>query len=267
MRGRRLAWVGGLVMIAATVAFVVDIAVAGLGQATELATVVSALFALGGLALAVFGLVSNGRQVPTIDLNIPPTDSIKTTQWTRQTGNERSATKDGHSVTNRQRQSETNSQRQSETKTVPSAAKTQPSAAKTPASIIVEAVGTAPWTVKGHGLTFSVISVTRTMSRWEGEKSKRSITVTADVMRTKLSDFHNLEYRFSNQENGFELEKVPFESQGRESPALNQRSRLIIVLWDTDPPTTTLRVILRDFYWSAKKNLILKEVPVLPAHN
>lgn len=259
MSRARLAWVGVVVVIAAAVAFVAYIAVAGLGQASELAAVVSALFALGGLALSVFGR----RGVPVKR----PIGSIKTAQWTRQAANERSVTTDGRSVTNSQRRSETNSQKQSVTRTATPKVKAESSKVKTAPSIIGNAVGTPPWTIKGHGLIYKVISVKSTISKSGGEESRRSITVTAEVTRTELKDFHSLEYGFSDQESGLELEEVPFESRGRESHVLNEPSKLITVLWDTDPPTTTLKIVLHDFYWSAKKNLILKDVPVLPVRN
>jgi hypothetical protein len=130
--------------------------------------------------------------------------------------------------------------------------------------VIVDAIAPSPpWTVRGHGLIYSVIKVTRTMSGWGGDE-KPSITVTADVTRTKPSDYHRLQYRFSDEESGIELKRVPFEDKGSENPSLNQRSRLVTVLWDVDPPITRLTITLHDFFWPDGKDLILKGVPVPP---
>jgi hypothetical protein len=246
-------------MIAVTVAFVVYIAVAGLGNASELAGVVSALIAVAGLGLTVFGVASASHQNRTLDSKDSTINSIETTQGrTDRSESGRSGTKHEHSATH--------SKRRSVTRTETLRTEPKPSAAKTKTSVMKSAIGTPPWTVRGYGLIYSVINVTRSMSKWEGEEGKPSITVTADVTSTELSDddFHSLEYTFSDQETGVELDMVPFASRGRENQALNQRSRLITVLWDGDPHTTTLTITLHDFYWPARKNLILKDVPVPP---
>jgi hypothetical protein len=61
MAGRVLAWVGGVVALAATVGLCVLFAVVGLDKANELAGVVSALLALAGLVVSVCGLVAASR--------------------------------------------------------------------------------------------------------------------------------------------------------------------------------------------------------------
>jgi hypothetical protein len=135
-----MAWSGALIMIAATVAFVAYIAVAGLDKASELAGVVGALVALAGLGLALYGR-SLGDD--------PKIDPIK---WNKLDQGSTDLTKGGGRP------------------------------------VIVDAIAPSPpWTVRGHGLTYSVIKVTRTMSRWGGDE-KPSINVTADVTRTKPSD-------------------------------------------------------------------------------
>jgi hypothetical protein len=239
-----LAWTGTLVMIAATVAFVVYIAVAGLGNASELAGVVSALIALAGLGLAAFGIASASHQNRILDSRDPTVNSAETTRrQTKRIESGRSGTKQENSVAS--------SSRRSVTSTENPGAKPEPPHPEAEASVIKNAIGGPPWTVRGHGLIYSVIDVTRSMNRWESEEAKPSITVTADVTRTEPSDYHSLEYSFSDQDSGIELDMVPFASRGRENPAPNQRSRLIMALWDVEPHITTLTITLHDFYWSA----------------
>ncbi len=216
MRERPLALYGGLVIAAAVVAFVAYIAVAGLNRASELAGVVSALVAIAGLGLAVYGAVSG----PT-GRSLPP--------WV---------------------------------KTVPPLPPDPPKPKKEPVRQTVRS-GTPPWTVSGFGISYSVTGATRTTSEWQGT-TRPSITITADLIRTRSKDYFSLEFGFSDKESGRALEEVPGTSSGDRKPRPNQRSSLVTVLFDISPPTRSLTITVHDFFWSDRKYLSLEGVPVSP---
>ncbi len=124
-----------------------------------------------------------------------------------------------------------------------------------------DAQGSPPWTIEGYGWRYTVESVIRTNSEWQF-KRRPSITVTAYVTRTVRNDFSKMEYLVSDQVSGAALDGVPFEGGGNGDPPLNQRSKLVHVVWDTDPPTTHVTIVLHDFYWPDGQDLILRNVPV-----
>jgi len=128
--------------------------------------------------------------------------------------------------------------------------------------ISASATGPAPWTVEGHGIRFEVASTKRTSSSWMGQ-TKPSITITAYVTRTAKADFKAMNYRISDQASGAVLESVPFGGgTGDGDPPLNQRSKLVFVVWDASPKATRLTFTLHDFYWADGRDLILRNVPV-----
>jgi hypothetical protein len=99
-------------------------------------------------------------------------------------------------------------------------------------------------------------------STWMGQ-TRPSITVTAYITRTDASTFSHIEYRISDEASGAALEEVPFGGgSGDGDPPLNQRSRLVTVLWDTEPRTAHLTVTLHDFYWPDGKDVVLRGVRV-----
>ncbi|WP_117211487.1 hypothetical protein [Allorhizocola rhizosphaerae] len=127
--------------------------------------------------------------------------------------------------------------------------------------ITIDARGGPPWTVEGHGWRYTVESVVRTTSEWQF-KRRPSITVTAYVTRTVASDFSRMEYLLSDHATGAALDGVPFQGGGNGDPPLNQRSKLVHVVWDTDPPAKRLTITLHDFHWPDGQDLILRDVPV-----
>lgn len=65
---------------------------------------------------------------------------------------------------------------------------------------IVKAVaGSPPWTIKGHGITYKVLNVTRGTRARQG-RSRRIIVITAYVTRTQSSGISKLEYEFHDEE-------------------------------------------------------------------
>lgn len=123
------------------------------------------------------------------------------------------------------------------------------------------AIAGGPWIIRGYGITYEVSAVTRSAEKGLGE-SKRWITVTAYVTRTQSSPLSDIEYRFRDQESGKKLAKVSSEGSGDKNPPLNERSRLVTVLQDIDPPVKSLRITVKDFYWPDGRALVLREVPV-----
>jgi hypothetical protein len=65
MRGRLLAWAGGAVAVAAAVGLGVYFAVAGLGKADQLGSVVGIFTGLAGLVVSVYGVVQGRREGPS----------------------------------------------------------------------------------------------------------------------------------------------------------------------------------------------------------
>jgi hypothetical protein len=126
--------------------------------------------------------------------------------------------------------------------------------------VIVAAVGAPPWTVEGYGWKYTVVSVERTVSKWQSQQ-RPSLTITAYVERTNASDFSNMTFRISDQASGAALEDVPFQGGGDAKPPLHQRSKLVHVVWDTDPLASLLSITLHDFYWPDGRDLILRNVP------
>lgn len=202
-------------MIAATVAFVAYIVIAGLGPASELAGVVSALVAIAGLGLAVYGTTTAPDRLP--EINIPGWPDLHL-----------------------------------------------------PGGRFIEADAIAPsppWTVRGYGVTYKVIEITRATKEWMGDKSKPSITITADVTRTTPSEGSSLQYRFRNEEGGgIDLEKHPFETKEPSDPPLNEGTRVISVLWDVKPPIKTLAITVYDHFWPDGQKLVIRgaSIPPLP---
>jgi hypothetical protein len=43
---------------------------------------------------------------------------------------------------------------------------------------------------------------------------------------------------------------------------LNEKSRLITVVWDASPPSTRITITLHDFYWPDGQDLVLTNIPV-----
>ncbi|WP_067459998.1 caspase family protein [Actinomadura macra] len=129
--------------------------------------------------------------------------------------------------------------------------------------VIVDATGKPPWKVEGYGFRYSVEKVTRTSSEWQF-KRKPSITITAYATRTRKGSFARMEYRYGNQGSGAALDTVPFQGSGDDEPPLNQPSRLVAVVWDTDPRARHLVVTLHDFYWPGGRDLVLRNIPVGP---
>lgn len=128
--------------------------------------------------------------------------------------------------------------------------------------ITVEAQGNPPWTVEGFGWRYSVVSVARTRSEWQ-LKTRPSLTITAEVLRTQsTSSFAHMQYRVSDQGSGILLEEASFSSGGDGDPPTNLLSRLVHVVWDTEPQAKTLTIVLHDFYWPDGRDLILRNVPV-----
>lgn len=125
----------------------------------------------------------------------------------------------------------------------------------------VKAKGDPPWRVEGHGVRYEVISIKRGSSTWMG-KTRPSITVTGYVTRTEAGRIGNLDYRFSDEAGGLALGGVPFEGDGDGNPPVGQRSRLVSVIWDTEPRAKRLTVILHAFFWPDGRNLVLRGVRV-----
>ncbi|MEU4549963.1 hypothetical protein [Nonomuraea dietziae] len=123
------------------------------------------------------------------------------------------------------------------------------------------ASGPPPWTIHGYGWRFTVERTKRTVSRWMGE-TKPSITITAYVTREERQFASRMIYRISDKASGSELEAVPFQGGGDGDPPLNQRSKLVFVVWDTSPRASRLTITLHDFHWPDGRDLVLGEVRV-----
>ncbi|MFF3441228.1 hypothetical protein [Streptosporangium sp. NPDC002721] len=123
------------------------------------------------------------------------------------------------------------------------------------------ASGPPPWTVHGHGWRFTVERTRRTVSRWMG-RTRPSITITAYVTREERRFASLMIYRISDKESGSELEAVPFQGGGDGDPPLDQRSKIVFVVWDTSPRASRLTVTLHDFHWPDGRDLVLGEVRV-----
>jgi hypothetical protein len=124
---------------------------------------------------------------------------------------------------------------------------------------VAGAKGAPPWTVEGHGWRYTVDSVRRTSHEWFGWKP--SITIEAHVTRAEKVFHPAMDYRVSDQTSGAALDGVPFQGGGDGNPPLNQPSKLVHVIWDTDPRATTLTITLHDFYWPDGRDLILRDIP------
>jgi hypothetical protein len=126
--------------------------------------------------------------------------------------------------------------------------------------ITQQAIGPPPWTVEGYGYRYTVESVVRTSHR-EHFQPKPSITITGFVTITEANQFSAMEFSFHDQ-GGNALDGVPFEGSGSGNPPLNQRAKLVSVIWDADPQASFLTITIHDFYWPAGRDLILADIPV-----
>lgn len=64
MTGRTLAWTGGAVTSVATAGLITYFAAVGLDEANKIASVISAIIGLAGLAVAVYGVLVAHRSPP-----------------------------------------------------------------------------------------------------------------------------------------------------------------------------------------------------------
>ena len=127
--------------------------------------------------------------------------------------------------------------------------------------IVQEATGPGPWTVEGYGYQYTVEGVARTSHEGQNFKPRDSITITGYVTVTKGSQFARKQYQFRDQADNL-LEDVPFEGAGTGDPPVNQRTKLVSVVWDAGPRASRLTITIHDFYWSAGQDLILRGIPV-----
>lgn len=127
--------------------------------------------------------------------------------------------------------------------------------------IAVEAVGSPPWTVEGHGWRYTVESVSRSKHSWMSG-TKPTLTITAYIERVEnTGNFASMEYRI-NADDGSVLDGVPFQGGGDGTPPLHQRSKLVHVVWDSQPSARQLTITLHDFYWPTGRDLILRAILV-----
>jgi hypothetical protein len=126
--------------------------------------------------------------------------------------------------------------------------------------IIQDATGPGPWTVEGYGYRYTIEKVVRT-SHDDQFTPRGSLTLTGYVTVTAKSRFVHKEYQFRDQADNL-LEGVPFQGEGTGDPPLNQRTKLVSVIWDAKPRASRLTVTIHDFYWPAGRDLILRGVPV-----
>jgi hypothetical protein len=127
--------------------------------------------------------------------------------------------------------------------------------------IIQQVSGPAPWTIEGYGYRYSVEGIRRTLHKGKAFQPRPSLTITGSVTRIQESRFTDMRFQIYDQ-GGNLLEAVPFEGSGTGNPPLNQRSKLVIVVWDSNPKATSLTIIIDDFYWPAERDLILRDVPI-----
>ncbi len=77
MPGRILKWVAGVVAVAAAIGMGIYLAIVGLNEASQLATVAGAFISLAGLALAVYGIIA-ARRLSTADSADGAVDNVIT---------------------------------------------------------------------------------------------------------------------------------------------------------------------------------------------
>lgn len=116
-------------------------------------------------------------------------------------------------------------------------------------------------TVEEHGWRYIVESVKRTKHARMGV-TKPTLTITAYIERVEnTGNFAAMEYRIS-ADGGSVLDGVPFQGDGDGTPPLRQRSKLVHVVWDSQPAARELTITLHDFYWPTDRDLILRAIPV-----
>ncbi|RZU49406.1 caspase domain-containing protein [Krasilnikovia cinnamomea] len=137
-----------------------------------------------------------------------------------------------------------------------------PSSPFTPArQITVDAVGQGPWKVEGYGYRFELTSIKRTTNEGPKSRHQASITITGYVTVTEGTTHSRMQYTVTAKD-GTLLENVPFTGSGTGNPPVNQRTKLVLVDWDTNPRTKAVTVVIHDFFWPQGKDLILRNVPV-----
>jgi hypothetical protein len=124
---------------------------------------------------------------------------------------------------------------------------------------ISEASGPAPWTISGIGYTYEFESITHTQSTTFMGGPAPSITITGHVTRTNETAFTSMSCGVRN-ESGIVLSRAP-GNVWEESPALNERLPITIVVYDSSPAATTLTVTISDFF-RTDQDLVLKDIPV-----
>ena len=78
----------------------------------------------------------------------------------------------------------------------------------------------------------------------------------------RRNQYASMEYRFSDHASGLVLDGVPFQGAGDGNPPINERSKLISVVWDTNPRANSIDITLHDFYWPGDRDLVLRGVHV-----
>ena len=130
-----------------------------------------------------------------------------------------------------------------------------------PGQIVQDAAGAGPWTIEGYGYRYTVDKVARTTHEGNDFRPRNSITVTGYVTVTKGSRHASKDFQFRDQADNL-LEGVPFQGAGTGDPPVNQRTKLVSVIWDTDPRASSLTITIHDLFWPAGQDLILRGVPV-----
>ncbi|MGH3887374.1 MAG: hypothetical protein ACRDSZ_12550 [Pseudonocardiaceae bacterium] len=125
--------------------------------------------------------------------------------------------------------------------------------------IIQEVSGPPPWTVEGYGYRYSVESITRTSHRKKFQPQP-SLTITGFVTQTEVSRFSSKEFQIHDHDGNL-LDYAPFEGNGNGGPPLNQRAKLVIVVWDANPSAQLLTITIHDFCWPAERDLVRQIVP------
>lgn len=126
--------------------------------------------------------------------------------------------------------------------------------------IIQDATGPGPWTVEGYGYRYTVEKAARTRHEGQGFKQRDSLTITGYVTVTRGSDFAHKDVQVRDQADNL-LEALMGQGEGTGDPPVNQRTKLVTVVWDAAPRATTLTLTVHDFYWSAGQDLILRGIP------
>jgi hypothetical protein len=134
---------------------------------------------------------------------------------------------------------------------------TPPTTPTTPDEPAVTTAIDPPREAAGWKFRFVVTEVSRGPSA--ADPTRRAITVRGTAEHRER-DLVKTEVRVLDQTDAA-LDPGP-GGHFDEHPPFDQPERFALVLWDGDPPATTLTLTFRNWYWPGDQNLVIRDVPV-----